>query len=418
MKETAGETMPDARSTSSDRTLSVLICPNAFKGSLTAEEAARAIAEGLMRSAREQAWAHVRLDTTLLPLADGGDGLLETLIQATDGELFRATVQDPLGRPIVARWGRLGGARSDTAVIEMAEASGLRLLRPQERDPSVSSTYGTGELMLRATDAGYRKLLVGIGGSATNDGGAGMAAALGVQFLDAAGRPLPPGGLALRHLAAIRAEGWRLPPDTEVTVACDVDNPLCGPEGASAVYGPQKGAPLEMIQPLDDALARYAAVIQEQIGVDVDGQPGAGAAGGLGGGLMAFCRAALRHGTELILDALDFDGKLSACTLVVTGEGRLDTQTARGKLIAGVARRARNARKPVVALTGSIEESAEPMLRALGVTAVLVILDGPQTLEQAMQDAYRLIARSGARLGDFLGLALLTGAVGFDRDIT
>jgi glycerate kinase len=226
-------------------------------------------------------------ETVCLPLADGGDGTLETLVDATGGSVHSVVVRDPLGRRVTAAWGRLGGDQSDTAVIEMAQASGLRLLRTEERDPLHASTFGTGELMLHALRAGCRRLLVGIGGSATNDGGAGMAQALGFRLRDADGRELPSGGSALARLAHIDIDGSRLPSEVEVIVACDVDNPLVGSEGAAAVYGPQKGATPEHVRALDAALTRYAAVLQATFGRSVAEVPGAGAAGGLGAGLLS-----------------------------------------------------------------------------------------------------------------------------------
>ena len=367
----------------------VLICPNAFKGGLTASEAARAMAEGVGRAGA--------YEVVCLPLADGGDGTLETLVEATRGSLHSAVVQDPLGRPVTAAWGRLGGVQSDTAVIEMAQASGLRLLHLEERDPLHASTFGTGQLMLCALQAGCRKLLVGIGGSATNDGGAGMAQALGFRLLDGEGKELPRGGSALVRLARIERDGSRLPENLEVIVACDVDNPLVGPEGAAAIYGPQKGATQAQVLELDAALAHYAEVLRETFGRSVAEAPGAGAAGGLGAGLLAFCMARLQPGTEMALEATGFDALLADCDLVLTGEGRIDGQTARGKVIAGVARRARAAGVPVVALAGSVAEGAEAQLRLEGLTAALSIVDGPLTVEEAMQAGYRLLSQATER---------------------
>lgn len=367
----------------------ILLCPNAFKGSLTAMEAARAMAEGVTRPGN--------FDTVCLPLADGGDGTLETLVEATGGTLHVVTVQDPLGRPVPAAWGRLGGAQSDTAVIEMAQASGLRLLHTEEYSPLHTSTFGTGALMRHALEAGCRKLLVGIGGSATNDGGAGMAQALGFRLLDAQGEELPPGGGALARLERIESDGSRLPEETEVIVACDVDNPLCGLEGAAAVYGPQKGATPAQVEELDAALTHYAAVLQHKFGRSVAEAPGAGAAGGLGAGLMAFCRARLQPGTEMVLETTGFDRQLQECDLVLTGEGRIDGQTTRGKVVAGVARRAKATGVPVVALAGSVAEGAEVQLRPVGLTAALSIVPGPLPVEEAMRTGYRLLAETAER---------------------
>ena len=342
-------------------------------------------------------------ETVCLPLADGGDGTLETLVEATGGSLHTASVHDPLGRPIHATWGRLGGAQSDTAVIEMAQASGLRLLREEEYAPLHASTYGTGELMRSALDAGCRTLLVGIGGSATNDGGAGMAQALGFRLLDAEGTDLPPGGAALARLDHIEIEGSLIPPGLEVIVACDVDNPLCGPDGAAAIYGPQKGATPAQVLQIDAALAHYAAILRHTFGRDVAEAPGAGAAGGLGAGLLAVCAARLQPGTDMVLEVTGFDTRLKDCDLVLTGEGRIDGQTTRGKVVAGVARRARAAGVPVIALAGSIAEGAETQLRPAGLTAALSIVNGPLRVEEAMQDGYRLLRDAAERTMRLLG---------------
>jgi glycerate kinase len=237
-----------------------------------------------------------------------------------------------------------------------------------------------------------------------------MAQALGARFLDAEGNELPPGGAALAQLSRVDMREWALPEDATIIVACDVDNPLCGPEGASAIYGPQKGATPEMIQKLDAALTHYAALLREQLGADVANVPGAGAAGGLGAGLMAFCHAALRPGTEMALDATGFEAHLHECRLVITGEGRLDGQTARGKVISGVARRAKAAGVPVIALAGELAEDAEARLREIGLTAAFSIVDGPCTVEEAMQNAHQLLSQSAERifrilsLGSYLGL--------------
>ncbi len=379
---------PGVRAINNNVHLRVLLCPNAFKGSLTAARAAQAMTAGAARLGRPE------ITTVSLPLADGGDGTLETLVAATAGEIFNAVVQGPTGVPVAARWGRLGGAMRDTAVIEMAEASGLRLLTAAQYDPENASTYGVGQLMRLALEAGCRTLLVGIGGSATNDGGAGMAQALGARFLDSDGAELPPGGAALRNLAQIDRAAFFLPPGTRVIAACDVDNPLAGPEGAARIYGPQKGAAPAQIEMLDAALAHYGEIL----GQDVAAIPGAGAAGGLGAGLLAFCNAELRPGIDLVMEAAGFDAALACCNLVLTGEGRLDGQTGRGKVIAGVAKRAKAANVPVVALAGALADGAEAALRPEGLTAALSILDAPQTTESAMRDAYSLLESATERV--------------------
>lgn len=385
-------------------TIRVLICPNAFKGSLTAKEVCDAIALGLQRASYVETNAvsergGVAFSSVSLPLADGGDGTLQTLVGATGGSIECTQVHGPLGDAIQARWGRLGGDQGETAVIEMAEASGLRLLTRDRYDPWRASTFGTGELMLAAIGAGCRRLLVGIGGSATNDCGAGMAMALGARFLRADGTEAPAGALGVEQTVAIDLSSWRLPSDVEIVVACDVENPLTGTTGASAVYGPQKGATPDDVARLDAALHRFAALLEATTGVCVEHVPGAGAAGGLGAGLMAFCGAKLMGGARMALDAVAFERHLSECDLVITGEGLLDSQTAHGKLIAAVAHSARVAGKPCIGIAGGIEEGAEPALYEMGLTAAFSIAPGPISLEEAMARSVGLLVSTAERVG-------------------
>ena len=380
-------------------TRKILLCPNAFKGSLTANEAARAMEEGIAQTVKETG---ANLETVCLPLADGGDGTLETLIAATNGTLHEETVSDPLGHLIRASWGRIGGEQSHTAVIEMAAASGLRLLEPREYNPLRTTTFGTGELMRKAIEAGCTTLLVGIGGSATNDGGAGMAQALGFGLRTANGLEIEPGGAALQTLAQIEPSAFWSEHAVRVIVACDVDNPLCGAEGAAAVYAPQKGATPTMITELDANLAHYAGILTRTFGREVQTVPGAGAAGGLGTGLMAFCNAELCSGTEMVFEAVEFDRVFADCVLVLTGEGRLDAQTARGKVIAQVAQRAKAKGIPVIALAGSVEDGAEDALRRLGLTAAFSILAREWETADAMRHGYALVRGSAARLSRLL----------------
>lgn len=393
---------------------SILICPNAFKGSLTAMEAAQAMAEGIARLNAE--WRSDSISdphntnsgrvirTTCLPLADGGDGTLETLVEATGGTIHRESVRGPLGEKVEAAWGRLGGSQSATAVIEMAQASGLRLLRETERDPIRASTYGTGQLMRAAFNSGCRLLMVCIGGSATNDGGAGMAQALGARLLDEQGRDLPPGGAALRQLARIDLSRFDMPAGVRVIVACDVDNPLYGPEGASVIYGPQKGAAPEQVRLLDEALVHFGSLLNSLAGREVAAIPGAGAAGGLGAGLMAFCQAELGSGTERVLEVTGFDAHCKEAALVLTGEGRLDGQTARGKLIAGVARHAQSAGVPCAAIAGDLAEGAEETLRSEGLSVAISLTSGPISREHAMHEARGLLVSAAERVARLLTL--------------
>ena len=366
----------------------IVIAPNAFKGSLSAIEAAEAIAEGVRVAAPDA-------DLVLVPIADGGDGTVEALVAATQGERRTLRVRGPLGDPANADYGLIDGG--STAVIEMAKAAGLALVPTEKRDPRVTTTYGVGELLQRAYDDGARHFIVGIGGSATNDGGAGMAQALGYHLLDAQGHELPPGGLALKRLARIHTGGvhanWK---EAEVEVACDVTNPLTGPSGASAVYGPQKGATPEMVAELDAALKHFAEIIRRDLEVDVEHLPGAGAAGGLGAGLVAFTGAALRPGAEMVMEAVRLDERLKGAHLAITGEGRLDSQTARfGKGPAAVARHARNAGIPVVAIGGSIADEAELRLLFDGIKTTVV---EPSSLDHAIAQARPLLVRAATRL--------------------
>src|SRR5712671_480834 len=366
----------------------LVIAPNAFKGSLSAVEAAEAIAEGVRVAASDA-------DVVLVPIADGGDGTVDALVAATGGEHRTLRLRGPLGDPVDADYGLINGG--STAVIEMAKAAGLALVPKEKRDPRMTTTYGVGELLQQAYDAGARHFIVGIGGSATNDGGAGMAQALGYHLLDEKGHELPPGGLALKRLARIHVGGvhanWK---EAEVDVACDVTNPLTGPSGASAVYGPQKGATPEMVAELDAALKHFAEIIRRDLGVDVEQLPGAGAAGGLGAGLVAFTRARLGPGAEMVMEALRLDERLAGAGLVITGEGRLDSQTARfGKGPAAVAQHARNAGIPVVAIGGSVADETELRLLFDGLEATVVV---PGTLDDAIAQARPLLVRAASRL--------------------
>jgi glycerate kinase len=366
----------------------IVIAPNAFKGSLSALEAATAIGEGIRIAAPDA-------DLVLVPIADGGDGTVDALVAATQGERRTRRVHGPLGDPVDAEYGVID--QGSTAVIEMAKAAGLALVPKDKRDPRVTTTYGVGELLQYAYDEGAHRFIVGIGGSATNDGGAGMAQALGYHLLDDKGLELPPGGLALKRLARIHVGGvhanWK---ETEVDVACDVTNPLTGPRGASAVYGPQKGATPDMVAELDAALHHFAEVIRRDLGVDVEQLPGAGAAGGLGAGLVAFVGARLRPGAEMVMEALHLDERLTGAELVITGEGRIDSQTARfGKGPAAVARHAKSAGIPVVAIGGSVADETELRLLFDGLEATVA---EPGTLEEAIARARPLLVRAATRL--------------------
>ena len=360
----------------------VIVAPDSFKECLSAREAAEAMARGILNADPE-------CDVVLLPMADGGEGTVDALLAAADGERVTVLITGPLGGPVEASYGLLDGGA--TAIIEMAAASGLALIPPGERDAGRATTRGTGELMAHALDHGVAQIIVGLGGSATTDGGAGMAQALGWRLLDGNGEELEPGGAALECLD--RIDGANRHPrlgSCTVRVACDVTNPLCGPNGSARVYGPQKGASLEQVEQLDAALGQLAAVVKRDIGCDMAEMPGAGAAGGLGGGLVAFANGTLCAGFDLVAEACHLDDQLTGAHLVITGEGRMDGQTAMGKTIAGLAERATRKGIPVVAVAGSLGEGWETVYDR-GVTAAFALGDKPMSLDTAMARAPELI---------------------------
>lgn len=357
--------------------MKIVIAPDSFKESLSAPDVAEAIARG---------WRRVfpQAEVLLRPLADGGEGTVDAVLAATAGERRECRVEGPLGEPTLAHWGWLDDA---TAVIEMASASGLHLVPRDRRDATRSSSRGTGELIRAALDAGARKIILGLGGSANNDAGAGLLGALGVRFLAADGEELAPGGAALAGLHSLDLGG--LDPrlvDVAVEVAADVDNPLCGPRGASAVFGPQKGASAEQVAQLDAALAHFAKVVAATLGEDFSRVPGVGAAGGLGFAARAFLRARFRPGIELVAELAGLADALVGADLVLTGEGRLDAQSLHGKTPVGVARIARQAGVPVVALAGSLGDGYQ-RLHDAGIDAAFSLAPGPISLEQACAGA-------------------------------
>ena len=368
--------------------MKIVVAPNAFKGSLSATQAAMAIASGV-REALPDA------EVIEIPVADGGEGTVEALVSAHHGTYGRVDVEGPLGDAVVASYGLIDAGR--TAVVELASASGYVLIPQAARDPRKTSTYGFGQLLDAARKAGPKTVIAGIGGSATNDGGAGMAQALGYRFLDAAGLDLPRGGAALLRLERIDDSGfdtaWR---SVQVMVACDVTNPLTGPQGASAVYGPQKGADPEAVKLLDRALARLAEVIERQYGKRVADISGAGAAGGTGAGLMAFLDAKLVSGAALVVDASGLDKALVGARLVITGEGRVDGQTVDGKAPGEVARRAQAAGVPTLLMAGSKGPGWETLI-GKGVSAVVALAQEGDNLQDLMQNARPALTRATAR---------------------
>ena len=365
--------------------MKIVIAPQGFKGNLTALEVARAIEKGVKKVVPGAT-------TTIKPMADGGEGTVQALVDATGGKIMATEVTGPLGERVNAHWGILSD--KVTAVIEMAAASGLPLVPPDKLNPLVATTYGTGELIRTALDNDCRKLIIGIGGSATNDGGAGMAQALGARLLDADGKELPSGGAALARLARIDISNLdpRLA-DFDVTLASDVNNPLCGPRGASAIYGPQKGATPELVEQLDAALSHYADVIQRDLGVDYREVAGAGAAGGLGLGLMVFLKARLIPGIDVVIKATNLVDELKDADLVFTAEGRIDRQSAMGKVPTGVALKAKEFGAVVVALAGMVADDARVVYEQ-GIDAVLSIAPGPITLDQSMAEAEKLLTNT------------------------
>jgi glycerate kinase len=362
--------------------MKVVIAPDKFKGSLSAREAAAAIARGVARAAP-------RALIDQVPMADGGEGTVEALVAATGGEIRDVTVTGPLGEPVAARFGLLGDGQ--TAVLEMAQASGLVLVPTERRDPLRATTLGTGELLRAALGAGARRIIMGIGGSATNDGGAGLAQSLGYHLLDRQGKPIGPGGGTLQALDRIeKGTNAGALGEIEIAVACDVDNPLCGPQGASAVYGPQKGASPAMIQQLDVNLGHLADVIERDLGVAVRDLPGAGAAGGLGAGLVAFAGGRLQRGVDLVIQAVGLERRLAGADLCITAEGSLDHSSVFGKTAVGVAKLARSKQCPTLALAGSIGRGAESVLDC-GIDAFFSIARGPISLGDAISHAAELL---------------------------
>jgi glycerate kinase len=332
--------------------MKIVIAPDSFKENLTSLEVAAAIERGIKR-------VRPRAKCTKVPMADGGEGTVQSLVDATGGKIVKKRVMGPLGDPVMARYGILGDGT--TAVIEMAEASGLPLVPRERRNPLKATTYGTGELILDAIERGVSAIIIGIGGSATVDGGTGMAQALGVSFLGEDGQAIaePACGGLLDRITEIDMHG--LDPrvrKTRITIACDVENPLCGPRGAAKVFGPQKGASPEMVELLDRNLRHLAALMKRDLGVDVLRVEGGGAAGGLGAGLIAFAKARLKRGVDLVIDAVGLAKHLRGADLVITGEGRVDSQTAFGKTPSGVAKAARKLKVPVVAIGGGLADDA------------------------------------------------------------
>lgn len=354
--------------------MKILVAPDSFKGSLTALEVANHIEKGILKVLPDA-------EVLKIPMADGGEGTVQSLVDATGGEVIYRDVTGPLGDKVNSYFGMMGNGI--TAVIEMATASGLPLIPEDKLNPIITTTYGTGELIRYALDQGARELIIGIGGSATNDAGVGMAQALGVSFKDGSGQEIGFGGGQLYKIKNIDYSKLdeRLK-ETKINVACDVNNPLYGPDGAAYIYGPQKGATPELVELLDKNLKYFAELVNNQLGIELQGIPGAGAAGGLGAGLVAFLDADLKSGVDIVLEANNFEDKITDVNLVITGEGKIDGQTVKGKTPIGVARKAKERNIPVIALAGMVDKSAKDVYTA-GIDTVFSITQQPVTLQEA-----------------------------------
>jgi glycerate kinase len=369
--------------------MKIIAAPDSFKGSMSAVEVCKHIEKGIRL-------VDDRIEVVKIPMADGGEGTVDALVNSTGGRYITAKVKDPLMRDINASYGILGNGR--TAVIEMAAASGITLLAAQERNPLLTNTFGTGQLIKHALEQGCRDIIIGVGGSATNDGGAGMAMALGAKFTDTSGKEIGFGGGALSKLDNIDLS--RLDPrifESRITVACDVDIPLCGEKGASYVFGPQKGADARMVKILDNNLFRFAGIIKKVTGKSIINVKGAGAAGGLAGGIIAFLAAELRSGIDIVIKESKLEEQIAGSDLIITGEGKMDVQTVYGKTPLGVAKAASKNRVPVIAIVGSIGEGTE-ILYDKGITGIFSIINRPMQLEAAMKDTGELIEEAAQNI--------------------
>lgn len=369
--------------------MKIIIAPDSFKGSASAKEVGESVKRGI-----EAIIPHAKIK--LIPLADGGEGTGDILVETLGGRWIDLEVKGPSGNKVMSKYGVI---EDNIAIIEMAKASGLMLVKDGKLDPLLSTTYGTGELIKHALEMGYKKIYVGIGGSASTDGGMGMAQALGYSFLDIDGKELPLGGGRLSDLAQIVGVNRnRLLDDAKIIVLSDVENPLYGENGAAYVYGPQKGANKEEVELLDKGLRHYAKIIERGLGINITDKKGMGAAGGLGAGLNIFCNARIKSGIEEVLSILNFKEELKDCNLLITGEGRIDSQSSQGKVLLGLSKLAKEVGVPVIALVGGVGKEAED-LYDLGINLILPILDRPMELKEAMEDVDRLLYEAGKRIG-------------------
>lgn len=374
--------------------MKIVIASDSYKGSLSSMDVADSIEKGIKK-------VNKQVYIVKLPVADGGEGTVDALVWGTGGAYKEVEVLNPLGRSIVAKYGIIN---NNIGVIEMASASGLTLINEDERNPLITTTFGTGQLIKAVLGEGVKKIYIGIGGSATNDGGLGMAQALGVSFKDKNGKELGYGGGQLDKLEEIDISGVdpRLK-SVEIIIMSDVTNPLCGERGASTVYGSQKGATKEMIQILDDNLLHYSKIIKEKMGIEIKDIPGSGGAGGLGAGLIAFCNAKIYRGIDTVLDLLNIDKHLLDADLVITGEGQLDGQSIYGKVPVGVAKMAKKYNVPVIAMVGSIGQGASEVY-SYGINAIIDIINRPMTLDEAIKNAPSLIERASENLMRILSI--------------
>ncbi|MCM3744377.1 glycerate kinase [Sporosarcina luteola] len=373
--------------------MKVIVAPDSFKGSLTAIEAAEAMAAGIHDVDPD-------IRTVLLPAADGGEGTMRSLVDATNGRYVSVIVEDPLGRPISATYGFLGDG--ETCAIEIAEASGLMRLKENEKNPLAASSYGTGELIKHALDSGFRKFIIGLGGSATNDGGAGILQALGMRLLNKEGIELPKGGGGLEHIRSIDRENWdaRIA-ESEFLIASDVKNPFVGSDGASAVFGPQKGAAPADVDILDRNLRKFADAIEKETGIALHTKEGAGAAGGAGGAFQAFFDCEMRQGIDVVLEAIDFECQVKDADLIITGEGKTDVQTFSGKTPLGIAQAAHREGKPVILISGAVDAESRDALTPL-FTEVHAIMDEDVSVEEAIADAFNLLRKKTKQVMEFI----------------
>lgn len=367
--------------------MKIVIASDSFKGSASSLEIAGFIEKGIRR-------VDLNANVTKLPLADGGEGTVDTLVTALQGQYVEVTVTGPLGEIVNSKFGIIG---KEIAVIEMAEASGLPLIRSEERNPFKTTTYGTGELIKSALDHGVKEILLGIGGSATNDAGAGMAQALGVSFKDSQDQEIGFGAEAVTKIEKVDVSN--LDPrikNTKITILSDVTNPLCGPNGASYVFGPQKGASPQDVVQLDAILKRFGDLIERELGIHVVNQQGAGAAGGLGAGLMAFCSGTLHSGIDRVLDIINLEDHVEDANLVITGEGMMDYQSVQGKAPIGVAKIAKKYQKPVIAIVGSEGHLAQKVYEH-GIDLIIDIINNPMSIEVAISNVEKLVEIAGEK---------------------